>query len=101
MSKEIDLDLVRRVGKLSRIDLTESQVTMLAGQLGSILEYFDKLQELDTENVEPMVHAVDIHDVFGADEIVPSLTPDQALANAPQREGDLFVVPKVIAGGSQ
>lgn len=100
MDKTIDLDLVRHVAKLGRIELTEPQVQTFGRQLASILDYLEKLNELDTTNVEPMVHAVEIHNVLADDRPHQSLTPDQALANAPQREGDFFKVPKVI-GDSQ
>ena len=100
MAKKIDLDLVRHIGKLSRIELSDRQVETFAGQLAAILDYFDKLQELDTSNVQPMAHAVEISNVFAEDSPQPSLTPDEALANAPQRDGDFFKVPKVI-GDSQ
>ena len=100
MAKTIDLDLVRHIGKLSRIELTEQQVQTFSRQLASILDYFDKLRELDTSDVQPMAHAVEIHNVLAADSAGGSLTPDQALANAPQRDGNFFKVPKVI-GDSQ
>jgi len=92
----IDLQIVRHIGRLSRIELTDEQVATFSRQLGSILEYFDKLQELDTSGVEPMVHAVELHNVLAEDVPGVSLPPEQALANAPQREGDFFKVPKVI-----
>ena len=100
MSGKINLDMVRHIGKLSRIELTDEQIETFAGQLAGILEYFGKLQELDTEDVEPLAHAVDIHNVFAADETRASLPPAEALANAPQRDGDFFKVPKVIGEGS-
>ena len=100
MTKEISADQVRHIGVLSRIDLTDEQVEMFRKELGSIIGYFDKLQELDTESVEPMVHAVEIHNVLADDEPGESLSPEQALANAPARDGDFFRVPKVI-GDSQ
>ena len=100
MSKAIDEALVRHIGKLSRIELTDEQVRTFGRQLASILEYFDKLQQLDTEGVEPMAHAVALHNVLADDAPVEGLTPQQALANAPQRDGDFFMVPKVI-GDSQ
>ena len=100
MSQSIDIELVRHIGKLSRIELTEEQVELFGRQLAGILGYFDKLRELDTAAVEPMAHAVEIHNVFGDDVAGESLSPDQALANAPQRDGDFFKVPKVI-GDSQ
>ena len=100
MSKTIEPRLVRHIAKLSRIELSEDQLATFGRQLADILEYFDKLQELDTANVEPLAHAVEIHSVLAEDKPQPSLTPDAALANAPQRDGDFFLVPKVI-GDSQ
>ena len=96
MGKQIDLDQVRHIGKLSRIELTEQQVHTFGRQLASILAYFDKLQELDTCGVEPMAHAVEVRNVFGQDVVGESLSTEQVLGNAPQRDGDLFEVPKVI-----
>lgn len=100
MGKEIHPDLVRHIGKLSRIELTEEQVQTFGRQLASIIDYFDKLRELDTSQVQPMAHALEMTNVFGEDAARESLTPGQALANAPQRDGDFFKVPKVI-GDSQ
>ncbi len=96
MGKMIDIDLVRHIGKLSRIELTDEQLQTFSQQLGAILGYFDKLQELNTDNIEPMAHAVEIHNVLAADEPAASLKPDEALANAPERDGNFFKVPKVI-----
>jgi aspartyl-tRNA(Asn)/glutamyl-tRNA(Gln) amidotransferase subunit C len=100
MAKEIDAELVRHIGLLSRIELTDRQVAVFARQLADIIEYFDKLQELDTSDIEPMAHAVEITNVLADDVPGESLAPQQALANAPQRDGDFFKVPKVI-GDSQ
>jgi len=96
MSTEIDLDLVRHIGRLSRIELSEDEVRTFKDQLTAILTYVAKLGELDTDGVEPMAHALELANVFGADELGESLAPDVALANAPQRDGDFFKVPKVI-----
>ena len=96
MEKRIDENLVRHIGKLSRIELSDEDVRAFTGQLEAILLYFDKLQELDTSAVEPMAHAVELHNVMSADEPEAGLTPQQALANAPRRDGDFFSVPKVI-----
>lgn len=100
MDKIIDENLVRHIGKLARIELTDEQLAPLGRQIGSILGYFDKLQQLDTASIKPMAHAVEIHNVLADDTPQPSLTPEQALANSPQRDGDFFRVPKVI-GDSQ
>ena len=96
MAKSIDTEMVKHIGRLSRIELTEQELQALPQQLGAILDYFDKLQQLDTTDVEPMAHAVELHNVLAADEPGRSLTADEALANAPQRDGDFFKVPKVI-----
>jgi aspartyl/glutamyl-tRNA(Asn/Gln) amidotransferase C subunit len=96
MSKTIDANVVRHIGKLSRIELTEEQVETFSRDLSSILAYFDKLQELRTDDVAPMVHAQENVNVLAEDAPGASLTPEQALANAPAREGDFFKVPKVI-----
>ena len=96
MTKIIDADQVRHIALLGRITLDDEQVETLSRQMTGIVEYFDKLQELDTENVEPMAHAVEISNVLADDVIGQSLTPAQALAGAPARDGDFFKVPKVI-----
>ncbi len=96
MAENIDTKKVQHIGKLSRIELTDKQREMFCRQLEQILGHFDKLQELDTETVEPMPHAVELHNVFSDDTLRASLSADQALENAPQREGDFFKVPKVI-----
>ena len=100
MSPKIDFDLTRHIGLLSRLEMSDDEVQALADHLAHILQYVDKLQELDTDDVEPMAHAVALHNVLADDVIGQSLTPDAALANAPQRDGDFFKVPKVI-GDSQ
>ena len=100
MSKTIDEDLVRHIGKLSRIELTDQQVETFSRQLAAILEYFDKLQQLDTEGIEPMAHAVELCNVLADDAPRPGLASAEALANAPARDGDFFRVPKII-GDSQ
>jgi len=97
---EMDEKLIRHVATLSRIELTDEQVATFGRQLGDIVAYMDKLQELGTDGVEPMAHALPVHNVFGADEPGDSLAPEDALANAPARDGDFYKVPKVI-GDSQ
>jgi len=96
MSSKLDEKLIRHVATLSRIELTDAQVATFGRQFADIVAYMDKLQELDTENVAPMAHAVDVRNVFGADEPGESLAADVALANAPDRDGDFYKVPKVI-----
>ncbi len=68
MSGKIDEKLVRHIGLLSRIELTDEQVAKFGRQMADIVAYMDKLQELDTDGVEPMAHALPIQNVFAADE---------------------------------
>jgi len=97
--QKIDPDLVRHIGFLSRLKLSDEEVELFSRQLSSIVEYFEQLNELDTSDVEPTAHALPIHNVFRADE--PGVTgeplgPDGVLANAPERDGNFFKVPKVL-----
>lgn len=100
MGQKIDLQQVKKVAKLSRLDLSESEVTEFAGQLNAILEYVEKLNGLDTEGIEPLAHCLPIHNCFRADEVKESLGTDKTLANAPQQDGKFFKVPKILDGGS-
>jgi len=91
---------VLKVGTLSRIRLTPEEVEKFSSQLSGILDYVDKLRELDTQGVEPLAHALPIHNVLRPDEPRPGLAPEQALAGAPQADGDFFRVPRVLDEGA-
>ena len=96
MTDAITGDQVRHIGRLARIELTDAQAEAFGRQLADIVGYFDKLKELDTTGVEPMVHALEVTNVLAADVPEASLDARAALANAPDRDGDYFKVPKVI-----
>jgi len=87
---------VEHVALLGRLKLTEEERERFTTQLNSILGYFEQLQQIDTADVPPMSHAVAVTNVFREDEPQPSLTPEEALQNAPDREDDYFRVPRVI-----
>ena len=87
---------IKYVANLARIKLTSNQEDRLGSQLGDILGYVKKLEELDVSNVEPMAHAVPLHNVMRADQVQPSITNEEALANAPKKANGLFVVPKIV-----
>jgi aspartyl-tRNA(Asn)/glutamyl-tRNA(Gln) amidotransferase subunit C len=91
-------DQVRWVANLARLDLTAAELQVMTGQLNHIVEYMNQLQQLNTEGVEPLAHAVDIANVFRPDEPQPSLPVDEALANAPKRRGEFYAVPAVLEG---
>ena len=87
---------IKYVANLARIALTPEEEARLGSQLGDILGYVKKLEELDISDVEPMAHAVPLDNVLRADEVQPSISTDEALANAPKAANDLFVVPKIV-----
>jgi aspartyl-tRNA(Asn)/glutamyl-tRNA(Gln) amidotransferase subunit C len=89
----ISRDQVLHVARLARLDLTEAELDRLTGELGDILAAVSKVSELDLSDVPPTSHPLDLVNVWAEDEPRASLDLDQALANAPSREGDLFRVP--------
>ena len=89
----LDRDTVLHVARLARLDLTEDEADRLTLELGAILEAVSKVAELDLADVPPTSHPLDLVNVWADDEPRPSLSLDDALENAPAREGDLFRVP--------
>jgi len=96
MAKKIDQAQVNKVAKLSRLQLSEAEIDEFTGQLSAILDYMEKLNELDTTAVEPLAHCLPITNVFREDYVKQSLGTEKTLANAPQRDGDFFKVPKIL-----
>jgi aspartyl-tRNA(Asn)/glutamyl-tRNA(Gln) amidotransferase subunit C len=92
----MDIEQVRKVARLARLELSDADLAVFAKQLTAILDYVDQLKELNTDGVEPMAHPLPIQNVFRADEPVASLPVDEALQNAPARLGDFFAVPAVL-----
>ena len=97
---KIDEAQVRRVALLSRLELSDQEVSQFSTQLSAIFEYIEKLNELDTDNVEPLAHCLPVHNVFREDVPKPSLSNEAALANAPERENEYFKVPKILDDNS-
>ncbi|MCY2948453.1 MAG: Asp-tRNA(Asn)/Glu-tRNA(Gln) amidotransferase subunit GatC [Planctomycetota bacterium] len=89
-------DQVRWVAHLARLDLSTPEITALTPQLAAIVDYVDQLAQLDTQGIEPLAHALPVHNVFREDEPTPSLTVAEALANAPRKLGDCYAVPAVM-----
>ena len=98
MSDKISLDDAKKVAKLARLALSDEQLAHYATQLQSILGYVEKIREVDTRGVEPMAHAVPLHNVLREDVVEPALSVEQVLQNAPAADGPFFKVPKVIGG---
>jgi aspartyl-tRNA(Asn)/glutamyl-tRNA(Gln) amidotransferase subunit C len=89
----ISRDEVLHVAGLARLDLSEDEIDRFREQLNAILEAVGKVAELDLSDVEPTAHPLDLVNAWAEDEPRPSLLVDEALANAPDREGDFFRVP--------
>lgn len=98
-SETLSAEQVRKVARLARLKLTEAEVDTFTLQLGQILGYVHVLDQLDTENVEPMAHAVDVANVFREDIPKESLPHESALANAPKSDGQTFLVPPILDAG--
>lgn len=89
----ITRDQVEHVARLARLALREDEVERLTGELGAILDAVSKVAELDLADVPPTSHPLDLVNAWAEDEPHASLAVDEALANAPVRDGDLFRVP--------
>jgi aspartyl-tRNA(Asn)/glutamyl-tRNA(Gln) amidotransferase subunit C len=92
----LTVDQVKWVAHLSRLELSESDLTRQAEQLSAIIDYVNLLQQVNTDGVEPMAHPLPMQNVFRDDLLAPSLPVETALANAPERHGDLYSVPAVL-----
>ncbi len=95
---QLNADHVRKVASLARLKVSDAEVESLLGDLTAILDYVDVLNEVDTTGVQPMVHAVELHDVLRDDVLVESLPRSEALRNAPRTDGQHFLVPTIIEG---
>lgn len=93
---KISKEDVEYVAGLAQLLLDEATKERLVGELGEILAYMDKLNELDTSDVDPMMHVLNIANVYRDDEVRPSLEHETALANAPQSDGEYFLVPRIL-----
>jgi aspartyl-tRNA(Asn)/glutamyl-tRNA(Gln) amidotransferase subunit C len=98
MAENLTLEDVKKVALLSRLALDEVHLQRLTTQLESILGYVAKIREADVSGVEPMAHALPLHNVFREDVVEPSLPLEKVLQNAPETDGPFFKVPKILGG---
>lgn len=87
---------VNYVAHLARLELTPEEMQKFGAQLGQILGYIDKLNQLDVTGIEPTAHAVPLVNVTRVDEVRSSLSTERALMNAPAQANGLFIVPKIV-----
>ena len=93
----ISADDVRKVAKLARLNLPDDKITTYTGQLESILGYVSQLEQVDTTGVPETTRAVEVTNVTRQDGVNPTPVREEILNQAPQREGDFFRVPKILA----
>ena len=96
MADKLTIAEVEHIAELAKLGLTEEEKCTFQEQLSAILEYFEKLQEVDTSAIPPTATVLPLHNVMREDEVRPSLPPELILANAPEREGDFFKVQAVL-----
>jgi aspartyl-tRNA(Asn)/glutamyl-tRNA(Gln) amidotransferase subunit C len=87
---------VEKVSLLARLQLSSDELDRMTEQMGQVVAYVESLAELNTDAIEPMAHALDVANVFSADQLRPSLDRDAALANAPHHDREFYLVPAVL-----
>ena len=92
----ISKEEVLKVAQLARLELGKNEVDSITEQLDKVLGYVAKLSEVDTENIKPTTHAIDLHNAFREDVVQPSLSQEEALANGPNTNSEAFIVPRII-----
>jgi aspartyl-tRNA(Asn)/glutamyl-tRNA(Gln) amidotransferase subunit C len=92
----IDLKTIKHISKLSRISVDDKKAEKLAGDLNSIFKFIEKLNKLDTKNIEPLTSVAETTLKFRNDEVKSKDIRDQILKNSPDENEDFFVVPKVV-----
>ena len=93
----IDREQVKKVAHLARLDITSEEEEQFTTQLNNILEYFEQLSELDTENVPPTTRAIETSNITRPDKLEPFPNKEDLLNSAPEQDGDYFRVPKIMA----
>lgn len=96
MTERIDDEMIEYVSILAKLELSEQEREQAKKDMGRMLDYIDKLGELDTEGVEPMVHIFPVQNVFRDDIVTNSDMREQLLSNAPEQKDGMFVVPKTV-----
>ncbi|MCK5655006.1 MAG: Asp-tRNA(Asn)/Glu-tRNA(Gln) amidotransferase subunit GatC [Candidatus Aureabacteria bacterium] len=95
---KIDKKLISYLAHLSRLEFDDSKLEEFTSQIDKIVEYIKKLDELDTEKVEPTAHILPVKNVFREDKIIPSIEREKVFKSAPETQNGYFIVPKVIEG---
>jgi aspartyl-tRNA(Asn)/glutamyl-tRNA(Gln) amidotransferase subunit C len=92
----IDRDQVHKVANLARLEMKAEEEEQMTAQLSSILEYFEQLSELDTDDILPTTRAIDVSNITRSDQLQPYPDREALLAEAPDQDGDFFKVPQIL-----
>lgn len=93
----VSIDEVKYIANLAKLNFDEKELEGFTNQFNGILSFFEKLNELDTENVEPLSHPIPNENVFRDDKLIQSIDRVDALKNSPYSTDEFFIVPKVIS----
>jgi aspartyl-tRNA(Asn)/glutamyl-tRNA(Gln) amidotransferase subunit C len=96
MAQKIDVKMVDEIAHLARLEFNDASKQEIINDLNRMLAFVDKLNELNTDSIEPLIYMTDETNVLREDEVIQTLTQDEALKNAPRKDSDYFKVPKVI-----
>lgn len=92
----IDKKTISQIAKLSRIEITEDEANKYAKDLSKVLDYFDQISKIETQNIEPMTTPIENEYFWREDKASAEYSPEEMLQNAPDRAGNLFKVPPVV-----
>lgn len=98
MAQRLTLEQIAHVARLARLELSEEEMRQMEKHLNNLMAQFERLQELDTSNVEPTAHSFPVYNVFRQDEVKPSLPAEELLSSAPEQRDGCFVVPIIVEG---
>ena len=96
MKMKVDKKLVNKVARLANLEFDEASKEKMVSDMDKIISFINKLEELDTESVQPLVYISEETNVLRADEVGEHITKEEALKNAPKKDSDYFKVPKVL-----
>jgi aspartyl-tRNA(Asn)/glutamyl-tRNA(Gln) amidotransferase subunit C len=93
---DVSREVVEHVASLAKLDLSDEEIDRLQNEMGRILEHADKLQEVDTDDIQGTSHVIPMTNVYREDEVGQSLTPEEVVANAPDSAEEFFKVPRIV-----
>ena len=93
---KLDKNTVKRIADLSKLEFTSDETTAILKDMNQMLEFIDQLKELDTTNIEPLIHMTEDENVLREDDAISGVSQQEALKNAPSKDSTYFKIPKVL-----